>query len=360
MKERVLRRSVLRQLQDGAHGLLPLQIGEDCGAFSADGAEVVVCATETQTADTALFGKRTNIQMTGTAIPDMSVKVQTAEEESVTVRTDWGLALGRAVNNLTCGGAKASGVLTSVVLPRVANAESGLKEIMRQIRARCDSLGLMLLGGDTRTSDTVNAPVLTVTAVGTCRKGSLMASKDACAGDDLIVTKWVGLYGTALLAKARKRALLARFPFDLVETAAAFDRMHMVTEEARIARDCGAHAMHDVTEGGVFGAMWQFADAAGLGLDVDLKKLPIRQETVEVCNALDVNPYLLVSDGCLLIAAKCGQALLEALHRAGIPAVIAGKFTDGNDRVVRNAEESRYLEPVCGDAIREAMKTDTI
>lgn len=325
----MLKRSVLRQMQAMQTGLLPARVGEDCSAFSADGAETVVCATETQTADLEPFA----------------------------VQTDWRLALGRAVNNLACGGAKATGVLSSVVLPQAAEAENELKEIMRQIRVCCDSLGLLLLGGDTRISSTVNAPVLTVTAVGTCRRGSLSASKDACAGDDLIVTKWIGLYGTALLTRAHKEALLARFPYDLVETAAAFDWLRMVTKEAEIAKAYGAHAMHDVTEGGVFGAMWQFADAAGLGLDVDLKKLPIRQETVEVCNELDVNPYLLMSDGCLLIAAKCGQALVEALHRAGIPAVIAGKFTGGNDRVVRNAEESRYLEPVRTDAVWEAMKT---
>lgn len=328
MKERVLKRSVLRQLQAAQTGLLPLRVGEDCSAFSADGAETVVCATETQTADIKLPGEQ----------------------------TDWGLALDRTVNNLACGGAKATGILVGVVLPQTAEAEKELKKIMRQIRICCDSFGLLLLGGDTRTSSTVNAPVLTVTAVGTCRRGSLLASKDACAGDDLIVTKWIGLYGTALLASAHREALLARFPYDLVETAAAFDRLRTVTKEAEIAKAYGAHAMHDVTEGGVFGAMWQFADAAGLGLDVDLKKLPIRQETVEVCNELDVNPYLLVSDGCLLIAAKCGQALVEAMHRAGIPAVIAGKFTHGNDRVVHNAEESRYLEPVRTDAIWEAMK----
>ena len=59
----------------------------------------------------------------------------------------------------------------------------------------------------------------------------------------------------------------------------------------------GVSAMHDVTEGGVFGALWEMAEASGVGLEIDLKKIPIRQETIEICEFFNLNPYQLISSG---------------------------------------------------------------
>ena len=74
------------------------------------------------------------------------------------------------------------------------------------------------------------------------------------------------------------------------------------------------------------------AEASGVGLDIDLKKIPIRQETVEICEYFDINPYELISSGCMLMAAPDGNGLVMALERAGSPATIIGKATEGNDR----------------------------
>lgn len=62
--------------------------------------------------------------------------------------------------------------------------------------------------------------------------------------------------------------------------------------------------MHDVSEGGVFAALWEMAEGAGVGLTIDMKKLPLRQETVEVCEFCNVNPYELRSGGSLIIAIR--------------------------------------------------------
>ena len=117
----------------------------------------------------------------------------------------------------------------------------------------------------------------------------------------------------------------------------------------------GVAAMHDVTEGGIFGALWEMAEASGVGLDIDLKKIPIRQETVEICEYFDINPYELISSGCMLMAAPDGNGLVMALERAGIPATIIGKATEGNDRIIRSGEEKRFLEPPKTDQLYQVM-----
>lgn len=103
--------------------------------------------------------------------------------------------------------------------------------------------------------------------------------------------------------------------------------------------------MHDVTEGGVFGALWEMAEASGVGLDIDLKKIPIRQETIEICEVYDINPYLLISSGAMLIGTDHGSRLVEELTRAGIHASVIGYAVEGRDRIVRNGDEKRFLEP---------------
>ena len=103
--------------------------------------------------------------------------------------------------------------------------------------------------------------------------------------------------------------------------------------------------MHDVTEGGIFGALWEMAAASGVGLEIDLKAIPIRQETVEICEVFDINPYMLISSGSMLIGTSRGTRLVSELEKAGVPAVVVGHATVGNDRVIINGDEKRFLEP---------------
>ena len=107
--------------------------------------------------------------------------------------------------------------------------------------------------------------------------------------------------------------------------------------------------------GGIFGALWEMAEASGVGLEIDLKKIPIRQETVEVCEFFGVNPYLLISSGCMLMAAQDGNHLVRELEKAGIKATIIGKATAGNDRVLLNEDERRFLEPPKTDELYKVI-----
>jgi hydrogenase maturation factor len=117
----------------------------------------------------------------------------------------------------------------------------------------------------------------------------------------------------------------------------------------------GVSAMHDVTEGGVFGALWEMAAASGTGIEVDLKKIPVRQETVEICEYFDINPYMLISSGAMLIATAHGSHLVDRLAAAGIHGAVIGCATSGNDRIIRNGDERRFLEPPKTDELFAAL-----
>ena len=237
---------------------------------------------------------------------------------------------------------------------KLENPKNAL-QIMQQAEEACEASNLQILGGHTEVTRVVSQPLVSVTGVGKAKAGHLITTGGARPGMDILVTKWIGIEGTSIIAKEKKEELCSHFPRQLVETAAGLDQYLSVLPEAAVAVKSGVAAMHDVTEGGIFGALWEMAEASGVGLDIDLKKIPIRQETVEICEYFDINPYELISSGCMLMAAPDGNGLVMALERAGIPATVIGKATEGNDRIIRNGEEKRFLEPPKTDQLYQVM-----
>ncbi len=164
-------------------------------------------------------------------------------------------------------------------------------------------------------------------------------------GDALVVTKWIGLYGTAVLAKKKGEALKTYYPAWLVETAAQFEELLGVEKELEIAENACVSGLQIAGRGGIFGALWELAEQSGVGLTVHFDALPLRQETVEICNFLDVNPYQLHAGGSVVFSTSRDEELLACLRGADIPAAVVGRVTAGKDRVLLLGESRRFLEP---------------
>ena len=310
--ENVLKRAVFGQIHTRRpEVMLGAGVGEDCAAVKLLPDETLVLSTD---------------PITGTA-QDIGT-----------------LAIQVTMNDLASAGAEPIGVLLTILLPKETE-ERDLREMMTQVEAACAGAGVQIMGGHTEVTTVVNQPVITVCGVGKVKDGCVVSTAGARSGMDILVTKWIGIEGTAILAKEKEAELLTRFSAPFVEQAKAFDQYLSVLPEAAVAVLSGVGAMHDVTEGGIFGALWEMAEASGIGLEINLKKIPIRQETVEICEFFGINPYQLISSGCMLMAAEDGNALALDLEKAGIPSTIIGKATAGNDRVLLNGEERRFLEP---------------
>ena len=320
--ENVLKRSIFKQIHTRRpEVVLGAGVGEDCAAVKLAADEMLVMSTD---------------PITGTA-KDIGT-----------------LAIQITVNDLASAGAEPIGVMLTVLLPEYIE-EPDLRRMMAQVEAACAKAGVQVMGGHTEVTAVVNQPVITVCGVGKVNDGALVSTAGARCGMDILVTKWIGIEGTSILAKEREEELCTRFSAPFVEKAKRLDAFISVLPEAEVAVQSGVSAMHDVTEGGIFGALWEMAEASGVGLEIDLKRIPIRQETVEVCEFFGINPYQLISSGCMLMAAEDGNALERALGRAGIPAAVIGKVTAGNERVLLNGEERRFLEPPKTDELYKIL-----
>ena len=176
------------------------------------------------------------------------------------------------------------------------------------------------------------------------------------AGMDIIAVNYAGLEGSALLAIEREEELKTKYSVPFIDKAKKYIEYLPIISEAAVAVQSGADAMLSVSEGGIFAALWEMAEAAGVGLDIDLKKIPIRQETVEICEFFDINPYKLMSQGCLLIASKDGNKIVREITGAGGVAAIIGVASDSNDRLLIQGEERRFLETAQTDEIYKVFK----
>ena len=98
-------------------------------------------------------------------------------------------------------------------------------------------------------------------------------------------------------------------------------------------------------------ALWELADSSGVGLQVDLKKLPIRQETVEVCEFCHLNTYQLTSAGSVIIFTERGEELVQRYEELGIQATLLGRTTADHARVIVGGEEKRFLDRPAPDEL---------
>ncbi|WP_026661307.1 AIR synthase-related protein [Butyrivibrio sp. AC2005] len=259
-------------------------------------------------------------------------------------------AMHNAANNIFAMGGVPLMAVISILLPAEAE-ESELKNIMRSVVHAANDLGITIEGGHTEVSDAVKRPVITVNVTG---KEVLTISENG-NGLSIVMTKWAGIEGTAILSKNCHEKLSERLPDYMIREAQNFKELISIRKDAEVAIKNGAYYLHDISMGGIFAALWEIAERAKCGLEVDLKKIPIKQETVEITNHLGVNPYQLVSGGALLLLAPDGEAVVRALENEGIAATVIGVTTDKNDRIIRNDDEVRYLDKPQADEIVRFM-----
>lgn len=250
-------------------------------------------------------------------------------------------AMNRAANSIAARGGIPESAMLHIMLPQ-ALREAKLKMIMEEAHETAKDLQITIAGGHTEVTEAVLYPIVSVTMLGSAKKLVTPAAKP---GEDIIMTKWAGMAGTLQLIKRFEGQLVNRFAPGFLQKTDLFKQMLQVIPEAATAVKSDVSAMHDVAEGGVFGALWELAESSGVGLTIELKKIPIRQETVEICNFLDINPYELMGTGSLLMTCDNGHELVRLLSEEGIFAAVIGKVTDSNDRIIVNDEETRFLEP---------------
>ena len=162
-------------------------------------------------------------------------------------------------------------------------------------------------------------------------------------GQDLVVAGWPGAAGTVLAVKAARRELEAWVSGSYLDEIVS-GRFKVCLPGREHWQELGITDAEPMGEGGVLVTIWNLSGAYGLGVEFVLRDIPLRQETIEICERLDLNPYRFYAAGSYLMASPNGGQLVKNLARMEIPAAVVGRVTGGNARAVIHGETIAYLE----------------
>lgn len=259
-------------------------------------------------------------------------------------------ALARVVNDLATRGAATVGASVHIMLPPYAY-ESRLKAMMEYVERAAKAHSVQIMCAKAEVSPVVTKAVVSVNAIGVLKKNTLLQSNMGKADKDIVLLKWIGLEGTLRVMREKEEALAERFVPTFLNQIRELESQIFSEKELEMAKEFGVLAMHQITEGGILAALWELTESSNVGMEVDLKKMTIKQETVEVCEHFHLNPYQLTSVGSVLIITDRGEELVETFREAGVEASLLGRTTSENARVILGGEEKRFLDRPAPDEL---------
>ena len=270
------------------------------------------------------------------------------------------LSIHISCNDIASNGVEPLGITLAVMLPE-GTTEEDVQTIMSQAGAAAEAVGVEIIGGHTEVTPAVSQPVIVSTAFGRALSGASQSAHDMKPGDYILMTKWAGLEGTGIIA--------GDFGGDLAGVLSAEELAHAksllddvsVVREGVIAGRIGTCGMHDVTEGGILGAVWEMCHIAGLGCRIEEASIPVDPVTLKIADHYGIDHLRLISSGCMLIMAAPSKKdeILAAVAEAGVPINCIGRVCPASEGLMlEKADGSGAFEiaPPAADELYKVVK----
>lgn len=254
------------------------------------------------------------------------------------------LAIHISCNDVASNGVEPIAILLTILAPESARLEE-IAQVLEEAKETAAQLNVEIIGGHTEVSAAVNRMIVSTTCIGKGKKQSMVTSHGAQPGDDVLMTKWVGLEGSAILAQDREEELKEVLSTDLLEEAKGYMSYISVLKEGMLAGRIGATAMHDVTEGGLLGALWEIAAASKIGVEIEETLIPLTEATRKICEYFKINPLGLISSGVMLITTHNTEKLLSAFRERGMQVTKIGRVVEGQSVLIEDGERIPLTPP---------------
>lgn len=318
VSQTVIRRSILKQLKTKRkEAIIEPSVEEMCSGISVPNGYQTVFTNVT------LYGNEKDIAM---------------------------FAFAQTLNDLYTRGASPIGVNLSILLPPYAY-ESRLKSMVEFAEQVAEKQNIQILNVKAQVSPVITKAVVTVVGVGMLKEGELLQSSMGKANQDIVMTNWIALEGMLRIVREKKEELGQRFVPAFMSQISLLEQNLFADKELKLAKNHGVSAMHQITDGGILAALWNMAEASDIGVEVDLKKIAVKQETIEICEYFQLNPYQMTSAGSVLLMTDNGKELVDLLVKNGIQAKVIGRSTATKERVIFNQEEKRYIDRPAQDEL---------
>ncbi|MGL5123408.1 MAG: AIR synthase family protein [Fusobacteriaceae bacterium] len=290
------------------------EIGGDCAVISCSGEKLIYLSSDPITGSTKDIGK---------------------------------LGVNINANDIATSGTAPLGIMLTILAPPNTQ-KNELKKIIKEAQKECNELNMSILGGHTEITDAVNRIVISVTAIGIGEKKELKRQNNLKAGDCLLITKGIGIEGIGIIANEKEYELIKKFGKDFVERAKENLKHTSVVKEGILGKGL-SKGMHDATEGGLLGAIWEFCELCGFGVEIYEDKIYMSKETREISNYYKINPLRLISSGTMLVLVekKDLEELKKKYSENNIESYFIGILTESKEKLIINSigEKTLIEEP---------------
>ena len=268
------------------------------------------------------------------------------------------LCIHISCNDIASNGIEPVGILLSVMLPE-GTTEDDLSAIMEQAADAAEECGVEIVGGHTEITTAVNQPVIVSTAIGRGKKWQSASAEKIKVGDCILMTKSAGIEGTGIIAGDYEEELAEFLSEEERNEAKALLSKISVVKDGMAAGSIGTHGMHDVTEGGILGAVWEMCRIAGVGAELWDEAIPVEAVTKKICAHYDIDYLRLISSGSMIIMASPDKksAILEKLEAEGGAAREIGRILPIEEGLYLLKDgEKQEIEPPRADELYKVVK----
>ncbi len=255
------------------------------------------------------------------------------------------LAVHVNCNDIAAQGIAPVGLMLTLLAPVGTTAEE-LEGVMKQAAKEAALLNVEIIGGHTEITAAVNRMVVSGVAIG-FKAANLGKTRPIQPGDVLVMTKTAGLEGTGILMSDFAAELASVLnPKELTQSTFFFDQLSVVPEGV-LGGHHKALKLHDVTEGGIYGAVWELCQVAGLGCRVFQEQIPVHPLTEKVCKYFKIDPYRLISSGSMLVilSPETATGYMQDLKAQGILGTVIGEIAEGDIQIMVKGARVPLLPP---------------
>lgn len=236
-------------------------------------------------------------------------------------------------------------------------SEADFQTYWQHIHRFCRQIGVAITGGHTGRSEGMNTTIAGGgTMIAIAEKGEMLCSQDAQPGNDIVVTKQAALIATSILARSFPDTVKNQCGMFIFQEASELFYQTSSLKEGLMAsafndsEGLSVTAMHDVTEGGILGAIYEMATASGCGTEVEISLLPIGAVAKSVCDLFAIDPVYSVGAGSMVMAVRPERTpqLIQKLTNEGISATRVGRFVSPEKGInqITSSGESRIIPPL--------------
>ena len=211
------------------------------------------------------------------------------------------LAVCGTINDLAVGGARPLWLSAAFVIEEGCEIAL-LRRIAATMQAEAKAAGVRIVTGDTKVVERGKGDGVFVTTagIGVIAPGCEIGAGLIRPGDAVLVNGVLGDHGATILAARGDLALSSDIRSDCAALHRVMAAALAAAPDLRAARDC--------TRGGLASALNEMAAEAGVSVEIDEARLPLRDEVRGVCEILGLDPLYLANEGRLVLFCPADQA----------------------------------------------------